>query len=107
MAAKFKVSQKIQWKWLGRVIDGEIVEVHPKSVTKTIKGKKITRHGSEDKPAYLVRSDAGNLALKLATELSKPTRAGAKSAGNAGAKSAAKAAGTKKKPSGPTMFAES
>lgn len=70
MAQKFKKSQKVQWKWLGKSILGQILEVFHKSVTKTIKGKKITRHGSEDNPAYLVRSEAGNQVLKLQSEIS-------------------------------------
>jgi hypothetical protein len=72
MAAKFKKSAKVQWQWLGRPIDGSVEEIFVESVTKTIKGKKITRHGSKEKPAYLVRSENGNLALKLETELKKP-----------------------------------
>lgn len=67
--AQFKKSAKVQWKWLGRPIDGVVEEVFKTSITKTIKGKKITRHGSDEKPAYLVKSEAGNLALKLETEL--------------------------------------
>lgn len=68
--AKFKKSSKVQWKWLGRPVYGVVEEVFKSSVTKTIKDKKITRHGSEELPAYLVKSEAGNLALKLETELS-------------------------------------
>lgn len=68
--AQFKKSSKVQWKWLGRPISGTVEDIFKISVTKTIKGKKITRHGSEEKPAYLVKSEAGNLALKLETELS-------------------------------------
>ncbi|AZZ35315.1 DUF2945 domain-containing protein [Bdellovibrio sp. qaytius] len=71
--AQFKKAAKVEWKWLGKSISGVIEEVFFESVTKTIKGKKITRHGSKDKPAYLVRSEAGNLALKLETELQKPS----------------------------------
>ena len=69
--AQFKVGSKIQWRWLGRTIAGEVVEVHPRPVTKVIKEKKIKRNGSPEKPAYLVKSEAGNLALKLETELEK------------------------------------
>lgn len=65
----FKVGSKIQWKWLGRKIDGEIVEVHLQSVSKLIKEKAIKRKGSAENPAYLVKSAAGNLALKLHSEL--------------------------------------
>lgn len=65
----FKVHDKVQWQWLGRAIVGTVEEVFLESVTRTIKGKNITRHGSPEKPAYLVRSEAGNEALKLQTEL--------------------------------------
>ncbi len=65
----YKVKSKIVWKWLGREIHGHVVEVYFEPVTKTIKDKKIKRNGSPDCPAYLVQSTAGNLALKLHTEL--------------------------------------
>lgn len=64
-----KVGAKIQWKWLGNIIDGKVEEVHMGPIEKEIKGKKIKRNGSVEKPAYLVRSEAGNIALKLHTEL--------------------------------------
>lgn len=70
MAAKFKKSAKVKWNYLGREINGRVEKSFCESITKTIKGKKITRHGTNEKPAYLVRSDAGNLALKLESELS-------------------------------------
>ena len=73
MAAKFRTGSKVQWKWLGRAIDGVVEEVHFEPVVRVIKGKRIKRNGSEPKPAYLVRSSAGNLALKLETELQKPS----------------------------------
>lgn len=85
---KFKVGAKIQWKWLGRVIQGVVKEVHEEPITKTIKGKNIKRNGSVENPAYLVESSVGNLALKLHSELS-----------------AAKAAKTKSR-STPRMFGE-
>lgn len=67
----YKKSEAVVWKWLGRPVHGVVEEVFFESVTKTIKGKKITRHGSKEKPAYLVISEAGNKALKLESELSK------------------------------------
>jgi hypothetical protein len=66
---KYKVGSKVQWKWLGREIAGVVREVHKVPVVKLIKGKSIKRNGSPEKPAYLVESTAGNLALKLETEL--------------------------------------
>lgn len=69
----YRVGQKVSWKWLGGVIDGKVVEVFYERVEKTIKGKNIVRIGSKQKPAYLVRSEKGNLALKLHSELSAAT----------------------------------
>lgn len=68
--AKFKIGAKIEWKWLGSVIDGVVEEIFFEPVVKEIKGKQIRRNGSPEKPAYLVRSEAGNVALKLETEVS-------------------------------------
>ena len=67
----FKVGDSVTWKWMGGVISGSVEEVHLEKITKKIKGKNITRNGSPEKPAYLVKSEAGNFALKLITELSK------------------------------------
>lgn len=67
----FKVGRKIQWNWAGNAIHGKVVEVFFGPIEKEIKGKKIKRNGSVEKPAYLVQSEAGNFALKLHTELSE------------------------------------
>lgn len=65
----FAVDDPVRWKWMGGYVDGVVVEIFFEPTVKTIKGKNIKRNGSPEKPAYLVRSDAGNLALKLITEL--------------------------------------
>ncbi len=70
----FKVGSDVEWKWLGRIISGEVVEVYYEPITKEIKSKKIKRNGSPENPAYLVKSEAGNLALKLGTELQPRTK---------------------------------
>ncbi|MCX7977892.1 MAG: DUF2945 domain-containing protein [Bdellovibrionaceae bacterium] len=59
----------VSWQWMGGEIQGEIVEVFCTPVARVIKGKSIKRNGSPEMPAYLVRSKAGNLALKLHREL--------------------------------------
>lgn len=69
---KYKVNTNVFWKWLGRSIQGRIVSVHTEPIAKTIKGKTIKRNGSEKNPAYVVESEAGNLALKLHSELAEP-----------------------------------
>lgn len=68
----FKINSEVHWKWLGGVVEGVVKEVYLAPVERVIKGKKIKRNGSPEKPAYLVESKAGNLALKLHTELVSP-----------------------------------
>lgn len=65
----YKIGDKITWKWAGGIIKGQIEEVHFGPIEKMIKGSLIKRNGSVEKPAYVVRSEAGNIALKLHTEL--------------------------------------
>lgn len=65
----YKKNSKIFWKWAGGIVHGTIEEIFMGPVEKEIKGKKIKRNGSVEKPAYLVKSEAGNFALKLHTEL--------------------------------------
>lgn len=72
---KFKKGSKVQWKWLGRNIQGIVLQSFVKPIEKEIKGKKIKRNGSAENPAYLVQSESGNEALKLQTELSSPDAA--------------------------------
>lgn len=67
---QLKVGSLVEWKWLGGTVTGRVERVYLKPVQRMIKGKAIKRNGSKDRPAYLVKSDAGNLALKLQTELS-------------------------------------
>lgn len=71
MSTIFKQGAKVKWKWLGSTIEGVVEECYFEPVVREIKGKRIKRNGSPEKPAYLVRSKAGNLALKLQTELFK------------------------------------
>jgi hypothetical protein len=67
----YSIGDLVQWKWAGGIIKGKVEEVHFAPIEKEIKGSRIKRNGSKEKPAYLVRSEAGNIALKLHTELQK------------------------------------
>ena len=78
--SKFKVGSKVYWKWLGRKIEGKVLEVHFLPIIKEIKGKKIKRNGSPEVPAYYVESIAGNTALKLQSELFESAKPQKKSA---------------------------
>ena len=57
--------------WQGRPVHGKILKTYFERVEKVIKGKKIVRNGSKQRPAFLVKSEAGNMALKLSSELKK------------------------------------
>jgi hypothetical protein len=72
MNYQYDQGQIVMWKWAGGQVSGRVEKRIENSISMIIKGSKITRHGSPEKPAYLVRSNAGNLALKLATELFLP-----------------------------------
>lgn len=65
----YSIGDKVTWKWAGGVIRGHVEEVHFAPIEKVIKGSRIKRNGSVEKPAYQVKSEAGNIALKLHTEL--------------------------------------
>ena len=65
------IGDEVTWKWAGGVIKGQVEEIHFAPIEQIIKGSRIKRNGSVEKPAYVVRSAAGNIALKLHTELTK------------------------------------
>ena len=67
----FAIGENVTWKWAGGVISGHVEEIHFAPIEKIIKGSRIKRNGSVEKPAYQVKSEAGNIALKLHTELTK------------------------------------
>ncbi len=61
----------MSWKWGQGTATGKVVERFDRSVTRTIKGSKITKHGRADCPAYLIEQDDGDRVLKLASGLEK------------------------------------
>ncbi|MFC7490714.1 MULTISPECIES: DUF2945 domain-containing protein [unclassified Knoellia] len=62
---------KVRWKWGSSWASGTVDEVHHDDVERTTKGERITRHGSEDNPAYVIKQDDGTLVLKLASEVER------------------------------------
>jgi hypothetical protein len=74
----FKTGQKVSWKWAGREIEGTVEEMFTSKVSRKIKSATITRNATKENPAYLVKSRAGNLALKLESELTKVAKTSAK-----------------------------
>ena len=60
---------KVEWDWGDGTATGEVEEVHHEKVTRTIDGSEVTRDGSEDDPAYLIKQDDGQRVLKSASEV--------------------------------------
>lgn len=59
----------VSWKWGSSTAEGKITEVHQDKVTRTSKGKSISRDGSKDNPAYVIEQEDGTTVLKLRSEL--------------------------------------
>ncbi len=69
MKKTFKPGAKVKWNWMGRTVNGTVEKMYVTRVSKSFRGTVFTRLGSVQKPAYLVKSAAGNLVLKSQTEL--------------------------------------
>lgn len=65
----FQTGQYVKWDWGNGTACGQIEDRFEREVTRTLKGNEVTRDGSEDNPAYLVKQEDGDKALKLGSEL--------------------------------------
>ncbi|PZN93720.1 MAG: DUF2945 domain-containing protein [Hyphomicrobiales bacterium] len=59
----------VRWNWGSGTAEGKVEEVFTRPVSRTIKGKRIRRNGSQEKPAYLVKQEDGDRVLKSHGEL--------------------------------------
>ena len=66
----FKADSKVTWDWGSGKASGKILEVYKETVTKSLKGDEVTRHGDKENPAYLIEQDDGDQVLKLHSEVS-------------------------------------
>lgn len=66
----FRSGQHVTWHWGNGTAKGQIAERFERKVTRTLKGSEVTRDGSADDPAYLIRQEDGDEVLKLGSELS-------------------------------------
>ena len=65
----FQSDQYVKWDWGNGTAKGQITERFEREVTRTLQGTEITRQGSEDNPAYLIKQDDGDEVLKLGSEI--------------------------------------
>ena len=70
-ANSYQTNSYVKWKWGNGYGKGQIEERFEREVTRTIDGSEITRDGSEDDPAYLIKQEDGDKVLKLGSELEK------------------------------------
>ena len=65
----FRQGSAVKWKFGAGEASGTVLEVIEKRVSRTLKGKRITRNGTVDNPAVLLEQADGNRVLKLSSEL--------------------------------------
>ncbi|MCJ8190727.1 DUF2945 domain-containing protein [Sphingomicrobium aestuariivivum] len=65
----FQTDQYVKWDWGNGTGCGQVEERFEREVTRTIDGNEVTRDGSEDNPAYLIKQEDGDKVLKLGSEL--------------------------------------
>ena len=61
----------VKWKYGTGEAEGKVLEVHKKHISREIKGKEITRNGSEENPALLIEQADGDRVLKLSSEVER------------------------------------
>ena len=59
----------VSWKWGSSTASGKVSEIHRDTVRRRTKGEQVTRHGSDDNPAYVIEQDDDTVVLKLRSEL--------------------------------------
>ena len=65
----FQSDQYVRWDWGNGTAKVQIKERFEREVTRTLQGSEITKNGTEDNPAYLIRQEDGDEVLKLGSEI--------------------------------------
>ena len=66
----YQTDQYVEWEWGNGTASGQIKERFEREVTRTLKGSEVTKDGTEDNPAYLIKQEDGHEVLKRGSELS-------------------------------------
>lgn len=69
--AKFKKDDYVAWKWANGMGHGTVKEVRAERTEIESKGKTITRNGTRDNPAIIIKDHNGVTVLKLESEVEK------------------------------------
>ncbi|MGR3374978.1 DUF2945 domain-containing protein [Pseudooceanicola nanhaiensis] len=62
---------QVKWNWGQGTAEGKVSETFDRKVTRTLDGSEITRNGTRDNPALLIRQDDGSEVLKLSSEVDR------------------------------------
>jgi len=61
----------VKWNWGKGYATGKVESTHSESITRTIKGSEVTRNGSGDDKALLIKQEDGSKVLKLESEVKR------------------------------------
>tara|TARA_R110002049_G_scaffold242357_1_gene416191 strand:+ start:30056 stop:30268 length:213 start_codon:yes stop_codon:yes gene_type:complete len=62
---------QVKWKWGNGYAKGKVIETFNSSITKTIDGKSITRHGENNNKALYIEQSDNSKVLKLESEVQR------------------------------------
>lgn len=71
MKDAYQTNSKVEWNWGEGTATGYVRKVYREEVTLNLKGTEVTRHASDDDPAYLLEQEDGDEVLKSHSELTK------------------------------------
>ncbi len=67
----YNKNDKVKWNWGNGEAEGKIKEKHTSEVSRTIKGSKVTKKGTDDNPAYVIEQSDGTTVIKKHSEVKK------------------------------------
>lgn len=62
---------KVKWSWGNGTAHGEVVETYSDTISKTIKGTEVTRHGEKGNKALYIEQENGDHVLKSENEVER------------------------------------
>ncbi|RYH34782.1 MAG: DUF2945 domain-containing protein [Alcaligenaceae bacterium] len=66
---KYSSGDSVTWSWGNGTASGTVEKVAHEKTEITSKGQTITRNGTDDNPAIVIKQDDGTKIVKLASEL--------------------------------------
>ncbi len=67
--ASFDKGQDVRWDWGTGEASGTIADRFERKVVRKLKDSLVTRYGTPENPAYLIKQPSGDEVLKLGSEL--------------------------------------